>query len=46
MADGGTVALMDLAVSEKLQTKLLRVLQERGVVRLGDDRLITVYLCG
>jgi len=43
MADGGTIFLDEISeMSDKLQTKLLRVLQEREVMRLGDDRLITV----
>ena len=43
MADGGTIFLDEISeVSQTTQAKLLRVLQEKEVRRLGDDRIITV----
>lgn len=40
-AHGGTIFLDEIAeISTALQCKLLRVLQEREVMRLGDDRII------
>lgn len=42
-ADGGTIFLDEISeMSDKLQTRLLRVLQEYEIMRLGDDRVITV----
>lgn len=43
MADGGTIFLDEISeVSQTTQAKLLRVLQEKEVRRLGDDRIIPV----
>ena len=43
MANGGTIFLDEISeMSDKLQTRLLRVLQEYEVMPLGDDRLISV----
>lgn len=43
MADGGTIFLDEIGeMSLRTQAKLLRVLQEREIVRLGDDRIIAV----
>lgn len=40
-AHGGTIFLDEIAeVSTSLQCKLLRVLQEREVMRLGDDKIL------
>ncbi len=43
LAHGGTIFLDEISeMSERLQTRLLRVLQEHEVMRLGDDRVIPV----
>jgi transcriptional regulator with PAS, ATPase and Fis domain len=43
MADGGTIFLDEISeMSGKLQTRLLRVLQEYEIMPLGGDRLLTV----
>lgn len=43
MAQGGTVFLDELAdISSAMQVKLLRVLEEKTVMRLGGDRMIPV----
>jgi propionate catabolism operon transcriptional regulator len=43
MANQGTIFLDEISeMSDKLQTRLLRVLQEYEIMRLGDDRLISV----
>lgn len=43
LAHGGTIFLDEISeMSERLQTRLLRVLQEHEVVHLGDDRVIPV----
>lgn len=43
MADGGTIFLDEISeMSDKLQARLLRVLQEYEIMRLGDDRVITL----
>ncbi len=43
LAHGGTIFLDEIAeVSLTLQAKLLRVLQEREIMRIGDDRVIPV----
>lgn len=43
MADGGTIFLDEISeVSPTTQAKLLRVLQEKEVRRLGDDRIISI----
>lgn len=42
-AHGGTIFLDEISeISPKLQGRLLRVLQEREIMRLGDDRVIPV----
>jgi len=42
-ANGGTILLDEIGeISSGLQTKLLRVLQEKEIVRVGDNRPITV----
>ncbi|GAB6172859.1 sigma-54-dependent Fis family transcriptional regulator [Paradesulfitobacterium aromaticivorans] len=42
-ADGGTLFLDEIGdISSGLQTKLLRVLQEKEIVRVGDNRPIAV----
>lgn len=41
-ANKGTIFLDEISeMSDKLQTRLLRVLQEYEIMRLGDDRVIT-----
>ncbi|MZQ98392.1 MAG: AAA family ATPase [Acidaminobacter sp.] len=43
MAKGGTIFLDEIGeLPVNLQSKLLRVLQERSVMRLGDDKIIPV----
>lgn len=43
MAHGGTIFLDEVGeISPSLQEKLLRVLQERCVMRLGDDKIIPI----
>lgn len=43
LAHTGTIFLDEIAeISPKLQGRLLRVLQEREIMRLGDDRVIPV----
>ncbi|MGB4503563.1 MAG: sigma 54-interacting transcriptional regulator, partial [Syntrophaceticus sp.] len=43
MANGGTIFLDEISeMSDKLQTRLLRVLQEYEIMPLGGDRLVTV----
>lgn len=43
LAHGGTIFLDEISeMSERLQTRLLRVLQEYEVMRLGDNRVIPV----
>jgi len=43
LAHGGTIFLDEIAeISPKLQGRLLRVLEEREIMRLGDDRVIPV----
>lgn len=43
LAHGGTIFLDEVGeISVSLQEKLLRVLQERSVMRLGDDKIIPV----
>ncbi|SDF78107.1 sigma 54-interacting transcriptional regulator [Sporolituus thermophilus] len=43
LAHGGTIFLDEISeISPKLQGRLLRVLQEREIMRLGDDRVIPV----
>lgn len=44
-AHGGTIFLDEIAeMSTALQCKLLRVLQEREIMRLGDDKVIPVNI--
>lgn len=43
LANGGTIFLDEISsISPSMQVKLLRVLQEREIMRVGDDRLIPV----
>ncbi|MEW6399317.1 MAG: sigma 54-interacting transcriptional regulator, partial [Bacillota bacterium] len=43
LAHGGTIFLDEIAeMSERLQAKVLRVLEQHEVARLGDDRVIPV----
>lgn len=43
LAHNGTIFLDEIGeISPKLQAKLLRVIQEREIVRLGDDKVIPV----
>lgn len=43
MAKGGTIFLDEIAeIPLNLQSKLLRVLQERCIMRLGDDKIIPI----
>jgi transcriptional regulator with PAS, ATPase and Fis domain len=45
LAHGGTIFLDEISeMSESLQAKVLRVLQEHEVMRIGDDRIIPVDL--
>ncbi|MGE5672705.1 MAG: sigma 54-interacting transcriptional regulator [Mycobacterium leprae] len=43
LAHGGTIFLDEVSeMSERLQAKVLRVIQEHEVMRIGDDRIIPV----
>lgn len=43
LADGGTIFLDEIAdISQSLQTRLLRVLEEKEVMRVGGDRIVPV----
>ncbi|GED16018.1 sigma-54-dependent Fis family transcriptional regulator [Aneurinibacillus migulanus] len=43
LAHGGTIFLDEIGeISHKLQSRLLRVLQEREIVRIGDDKVIPI----
>jgi transcriptional regulator with PAS, ATPase and Fis domain len=43
IANGGTIFLDEIGeMSQTTQAKLLRVIQEREIIRLGDDRVIPV----
>lgn len=43
LAHGGTIFLDEISeVSLKLQSRLLRVLQEREVIRIGDDKVLPI----
>ncbi|HZK24828.1 MAG TPA: sigma 54-interacting transcriptional regulator [Oscillospiraceae bacterium] len=45
LAHGGTIFLDEIGeISEKLQARLLRVLEEREVMRIGGDRIIPVNI--
>ena len=46
LADGGTLFLDEVeGMSTALQCKLLRVLQEREIMRVGGNRIISVDVC-
>lgn len=43
IADGGTIFLDEIGeIPKTIQAKLLRVIQEREVMRIGDDRIIPI----
>lgn len=43
MADGGTLFLDEISeISLELQAKLLRIIQEKEVMRIGDDRRVSI----
>ena len=43
LADGGTLFLDEInEISQKLQTSLLRVLEEKQIFRIGSDRMINI----
>lgn len=45
LAHGGTIFLDEIGeISPKLQSRLLRVLEEREVMRIGGDRIISVNI--
>ena len=45
LAHGGTIFLDEIGeISPKLQSRLLRVLEEREVMRIGGDKIITINL--
>ena len=43
LANRGTIFLDEISdISTKLQTRLLRVLQEREIMRIGDDKVLSI----